>query len=297
MKFSEMPYERPDLAAAFSAFDAMAQAIASAPDAAAVLAQYAAFEKLAAHLSTMATLAEVRHTIDTRDAFYEAERQFFDYNPPRLADKQLEVYKAVLASPHRAAAAEKLGARALEKMERAVKTQTPEVLELMAQENALTSAYQKLYAPAQTPSQGQTLTAAQLAKYKTNADRAVRKAAYEADAAAVEAGEMPMGELAEQIIPEDCDLTTLHHPSELALMRKMADFGNLIALAARDRAPFRLTHYAQDLASLFHQFYTNCHVLTDDADVQTARLALCDATRIVLALSLNLLGVSAPVKM
>ena len=64
-----------------------------------MLAQYAAFEKLAAHLSTMATLAEVRHTIDTRDAFYEAERQFFDENSPRLADKQLEVYKAVLASP------------------------------------------------------------------------------------------------------------------------------------------------------------------------------------------------------
>ncbi len=125
----------------------------------------------------------------------------------------------------------------------------------------------------------------------------LRKAADEADAAAVEAGEMTMGELAEKTIPEDCDLTPLTHPSELALMRKMADFGNLIALAARDRAPFRLTHYAQDLASLFHQFYTNCHVLTDDADVQTARLALCDATRIVLALSLNLLGVSAPVKM
>ncbi|MFR7404869.1 MAG: DALR anticodon-binding domain-containing protein [Coriobacteriaceae bacterium] len=92
----------------------------------------------------------------------------------------------------------------------------------------------------------------------------LRKAADEADAAAVEAGEMTMGELAEKIIPEDCDLTPLTHPSELALMRKMADFGNLIALAARDRAPFRLTHYAQDLASLFHQFYTNCHVLTDD---------------------------------
>ena len=108
----------------------------------------------------------------------------------------------------------------------------------------------------------------------------LRKAADEADAAAVEAGEK-LGFL----------------PGDLQNMRKMADFGNLIALAARDRAPFRLTHYAQDLASLFHQFYTNCHVLTDDADVQTARLALCDATRIVLALSLNLLGVSAPVKM
>lgn len=60
-------------------------------------------------------------------------------------------------------------------MELAVKSQTPEVLELMAQENALTSAYQKLYASAQIPFRGRTLTVAQLAKYKTNADRAVRK--------------------------------------------------------------------------------------------------------------------------
>ena len=125
----------------------------------------------------------------------------------------------------------------------------------------------------------------------------LRKAADPADAAAAEAGEIAMDELAARIIPEDCDLTPLTHESELALMRKMADFGNLIALAARDRAPFRLTHYAQDLAALFHQFYTNCHVLVDDADVQTARLALVDATRIVLALTLSLLGVSAPTKM
>ena len=200
MKFSEMPYERPDLTAAFAQFDAMAQAIAAAPGAADVLAQYAAFEKLAGHLSTMATLAEVRHTIDTRDAFYEAERQFFDENSPRLADKQLEVYKAVLASPHRVAVAEKLGSLALEKMELAVKSQTPEVLELMAQENALTSAYQKLYASAQIPFQGQTLTVAQLAKYKTNADRAVRKAAYEAEGAWFDAHREEFDSLYDQLV-------------------------------------------------------------------------------------------------
>ena len=106
-----------------------------------------------------------------------------------------------------------------------------------------------------------------------------------------------MEELAAKLAPADVDLSPLTADAELALMRKMADFEEFIDLAARDRAPFRLTHYAQDLAALFHQFYTNCHVLTDDADVQTARLALCDATRIVLALTLNLLGVLAPVKM
>ncbi len=116
-------------------------------------------------------------------------------------------------------------------------------------------------------------------------------------AAAVEAGAMAMGDLARRVVPVGCDLSPLTDESELALMRKMADFPAMVALAARDRAPFRLTHYAQDLASLFHQFYTNCHVLVDDAKLQDARLALADASRIVLALSLSLLGVSAPVKM
>lgn len=125
----------------------------------------------------------------------------------------------------------------------------------------------------------------------------LRKAALEADAHAAEEGEMSMDALAAKLVSADADLSALTHESELALMRKMDDFSSLIALAARDRAPFRLTHYAQDLAALFHQFYTNCHVLVDDAQLQAARLALVDATRIVLALTLKLLGVSAPVKM
>lgn len=105
----------------------------------------------------------------------------------------------------------------------------------------------------------------------------------------------------EEIVAElgldDIDLSPLAHESELALMRKMADFSDLVAGAARDRAPFRLTHYAQELAGLFHSFYGNCHVLGEEESVEKARLALVDSTRIVLALSLDLLGVSAPERM
>ena len=125
----------------------------------------------------------------------------------------------------------------------------------------------------------------------------LRKAADEADAAAAEAGEMPMDELAGKIVPENVDLSALTHPSELALMRKMDEFASLVALAARDRAAFRLTHYAQDLAALFHSFYTNCRIVGEEPAVRDARLALADSVRIVLALTLGLLGVSAPVKM
>ena len=125
----------------------------------------------------------------------------------------------------------------------------------------------------------------------------LRKAACEGDLAAAEAGDISFNELAERTVGADVDLSPLCEESELALMRKMGDFADMVAQAAADRAPFRLTHYAQDLAALFHQFYTNCHVLADDEATRRARLALCDASRIVLALTLSLLGVSAPEKM
>ena len=125
----------------------------------------------------------------------------------------------------------------------------------------------------------------------------LRKAACEGDLAAAEAGDVTFNELAERTVGADVDLSPLCEESELALMRKMGDFADMVAQAAADRAPFRLTHYAQDLAALFHQFYTNCHVLADDEATRRARLALCDASRIVLALTLSLLGVSAPEKM
>lgn len=125
----------------------------------------------------------------------------------------------------------------------------------------------------------------------------LHKAASEADAAAATAGDITMDELAAKVIPAHVDLSPLTHEAEVALMRKMADFGELVALAARDRAPFRMTHYAQELAGLFHQFYTNCHIIGEEPAVRDARLALADAARTVLALTLSLIGVSAPVKM
>ena len=125
----------------------------------------------------------------------------------------------------------------------------------------------------------------------------LRKAAREEDAAAAEAGKITMDELAARVIPADVDLSPLTSEPELALMNKFDEFADLVAGAARDRAAFRLTHYAQELAALFHSFYTECRVIGVEEELQNARLALVDATRTLLALTLDLLGVSAPVKM
>ena len=102
---------------------------------------------------------------------------------------------------------------------------------------------------------------------------------------------------AHALIGDDPNLALLTDPAELALARHLAHFGETVAGCAKDLAPFRLTHYATDTAAAFHGFYTNCHVLTDDAELTRARLAACDAARRVLAQTLSLIGVSAPVSM
>ena len=80
-------------------------------------------------------------------------------------------------------------------------------------------------------------------------------------------------------------------------MRKLSEFAEVVEGAARDLAPHRLTRYAEELAATFHQFYTQCRVMTDDAELTAARLYAVDAPRSALEAVLGLLGVSAPERM
>jgi arginyl-tRNA synthetase len=96
---------------------------------------------------------------------------------------------------------------------------------------------------------------------------------------------------------EDADLSLLASDPELELMRAVADVPGTIAVAADLRAPHKLTHAAQELAATFHRFYTDCRVVSDDAELTQARLWLSAATKQVLANLLGLVGVSAPESM
>lgn len=101
-------------------------------------------------------------------------------------------------------------------------------------------------------------------------------------------------------VPEDWyDVAwdTLQAPQELELIKKMAAFPEEVQIAARERAPHRIAHFAHELASLFHNFYNHCRIIQDDKDLEKARLALVTAVRITIAGCLSILGVSAPEKM
>jgi len=96
---------------------------------------------------------------------------------------------------------------------------------------------------------------------------------------------------------EEADLGLLDHPMEAALLRRLAAFEELVLVAAVQRAPHRLTRYAEDLAAAFHRFYAECRVLGDDHALSSARWWLVNATRQVLANTLALIGVDAPERM
>ncbi len=92
------------------------------------------------------------------------------------------------------------------------------------------------------------------------------------------------------------DLTLLVHPRELELIRCLEELPEVMADAATDRAPTKVTTWVRRLAGCFHGFYHDCPILADDVDpaLTQARLWLVEATRIGLAIGLGLLGVSAP---
>jgi arginyl-tRNA synthetase len=96
---------------------------------------------------------------------------------------------------------------------------------------------------------------------------------------------------------EEADLGLLTHPMEAALLRRLAAFEEQVLTAARQRAPHRLTRYAEDLAAAFHRFYGECRVLTDDQALSSARWWLVSSTKQVLANTLGLIGVDAPERM
>lgn len=93
------------------------------------------------------------------------------------------------------------------------------------------------------------------------------------------------------------NLDALTEPQEKTLMTSLSRYPEVIELSAGNRAPQHLVHYLRDLANDFHSWY-NAHVfIVDDERTRNARLALCDATRVVIANGLAILGVSAPEQM
>lgn len=200
MKFSEMPYTRPDYAAAAKELDSLTARLRGAASAQEQVGLYKEYETLLSHLSTQATLCSIRHTVDTRDAFYEEENNYNDEQAPLLEEKLQPFRQALLASPYRAELEESLGKLLFQNMELEEKAFSPEIVPLMQEENRLANEYQKLYASAQIPFMGKTVTVAQLGPYKESTDRATRRAALEAEGSFFDENREQFDELFDKLV-------------------------------------------------------------------------------------------------
>ena len=201
MKFSEMPYTRPDYAAAAKELDSLTARLRGAASAQEQVALYKEYETLLSHLSTQATLCSIRHTPWTPGTPSTRRKTTTTTSRPPLLEEKLQPFRqALLASPYRAELEESLGKLLFQNMELEEKAFSPEIVPLMQEENRLANEYQKLYASAQIPFMGKTVTVAQLGPYKESTDRATRRAALEAEGSFFDENREQFDELFDKLV-------------------------------------------------------------------------------------------------
>ena len=181
LKFREMPYERPDGEALKASLSKLTEKLRAAESYDVAKAVFLEEEELLKHIQTLATLAQVRHTIDTRDKFYDEENGFWNQLSPELEEYSQEWTKAMLSSPYRTDFEKEYGTLMFLNAEIALKTFSPEIIPELQKENDLTTEYDKLIASAQIPFEGGVYTLSQLSPFKTGADDAQRLAAWKAE--------------------------------------------------------------------------------------------------------------------
>ena len=93
------------------------------------------------------------------------------------------------------------------------------------------------------------------------------------------------------------DVSLLTSQPEQDLIRKMLMLPELVETAASSLAPHHLPHYSQEIAAVFHSFYKQCRVVSEDEALTKARLKLVSACKMVLGNTLSLMGVNAPEQM
>ena len=181
MKFSEMPYARPNGDAVKSQLATLTEKLKAAATYAEARAVFLEKEESQKKVVTMSQLASIRHSIDTRDTFYDGEMKFWNAFGPELQEYSQAWTMALLASHFRREFSEEFGDLMFINAEIELKSFSPEIIPELQKENDLTQEYEKILASAEIPFEGKIYTLSQLTPYKTDSDDARRLAAWKAE--------------------------------------------------------------------------------------------------------------------
>lgn len=180
MTFAEFPYDRPDLGQLTTDFDALLAEFSSTDNENTAYSKLMKINELRAGFDSMFNLAHIRHSMDTKDVFYESENDFFDENSPRFEALNTRFYQALLASPHRPFLEKKLGGHLFVTADLLTKTFRPEILEDLQKENSLGSEYDKIKAQAVLELDGKNYNLSTINPLELSPDRDLRRRASEA---------------------------------------------------------------------------------------------------------------------
>lgn len=181
MKFSEMKYTRPDMEAAKNELSALTDALKNAESYGAAKKAFLECDALIRRIDTASTLASIRHSIDTRDEFYDEETKFFNREFPIFQEYQQNWTAAMLETPFRPEFESEFGSLMFKNAEIELKTFSPEIIPELQKENDLVQEYQKLIASAAIEFEGRTYTLSQLSPEKQSPDDDRRLAAWKAE--------------------------------------------------------------------------------------------------------------------
>ncbi|MCB0540608.1 MAG: M3 family oligoendopeptidase, partial [Bacteroidetes bacterium] len=199
-RFENIPYTRPNIQHIKEEFLGYVNQIKEAKNYGEQQNAIKEINKINAHVDTAMNIAYVRNSINTEDAFYDAEKSYFDENMPVISDLNFEYYKALNASKYRKNLEEEFGKQLFTIAEFSVKSFDKSIMDDLVEENKLSSEYSKLVASAQIEFDGKVLNLSQLTPYTQSADRAIRKKATEAKYDFVEKNSQQFDEIYDKLV-------------------------------------------------------------------------------------------------
>lgn len=176
-RFQDYVYSRPDMPHLLAELREGIVRFSQSQDAEQTVAALQALYALRKPFESARELASIRHTVDTTDAFYKAENDFFDEELPAYEAAVSDFYRALLDSAHRAALEAIYGPQLFRIAACRIRVISQEVIEDLQQENRLASAYTQLLASAQIPFRGETLNLSQLSAFQSDPQRDTRREA------------------------------------------------------------------------------------------------------------------------
>ena len=180
MKFSNYPYIRPDLNEFESTFNSFLNQFRKATSAEQQTEIRKEINKNRDHFESMMSLAAIRHSIDSADSFYLAEKDFFDEKKPFYDALITRYYKAILSSDYIDGLKETFGHQLFRLAEKACKIFSPAIIKDLQTENRLVSDYSRMLASAVVKFRGKEYNLSSLHPFEISADRETREEAYEA---------------------------------------------------------------------------------------------------------------------